>query len=279
MNTEFTNLLPVQAGGCPACKRHTKGCLCVGGGWKSKAVKKVKDALYNLKEKTDKKDKSVKSAKSAKPAASAKTVKTTKSVKGGAAATGVAELAAPAYNYDGLLQETALTNSANNPGAATPLPFKSATGGSRGLKKMSELNSFEGYSLHHNKVGGGSETVQALPVGIYYNKAITTAGHPVGLSPRGLALTAAPLTSSLSPLTDTTISSTPAPMNHTVYAGNVVSDSGILFDYGAGMPATGGGLVKKLVVAAIARKAYKKYKAHKKDKAATPKKSSAKKAA
>ena len=179
-----------------------------------------------------------------------------------------------AYNYDGMLLERPLSNSTHNPSAATPLPFRTVYNGGN-MKKLSELSNSSSYKLR-NKVGGGSEENVTFPIGIDYSAAIKTSSIPEGINQRGVLSIASPLDS----LVNMNPSSVPAPMEKVVHFGNNLTDDiPPAFSYGAAQP--GGGLIKKMIVAAAARhvakkaiKAYKKKKVEKSEKATSPTKSS-----
>jgi len=250
LDSYFTN---VVEGGCAKCSKCGGGCAkcskCGGAGWMKKGKKaavKVGDKAKKVAEKTKR--------------VMGKAV-TRKSKKGGSSV---------AYNYDGLLYDRPMSNSTHNPSVATPMPFKNhhdLNGGT--LRKLGELNSSIGYTLR-NKRGGDISVSKSVPIGISYDTAIKTTGTPVGNSPRSDFAAVSPLDQ----LANLAPSSVPAPMDKVVHFGNNITDStGPAFSYGTeghianGVP-SGGGLVKKLIVAAVARHVVKKaIKAHKKKKA------------
>ena len=237
LDSYFTNVV----GGCSKCK---SGCKCgkCGGAWgKKKVVAAAKKA--------------VKAVKAAKPAPKKSTAKkpvasSTKSHKGGSRV---------AYNYDGMLLESPLQNSTNVPGAAVPMPYQDIVQGGN-LRKLGELSNSSSYRLK-NKVGGADGENPTYPLGINYKTAILTSGMPVGTSERSAVNVYSPLNE----LANMPGSSVPAPMAKMVEFGNNMSDAApTAFSYA---PTVGGGLVKKLVVAAVARHVAKKaVKAYKKKK-------------
>lgn len=247
LDSYFTNVV----GGCSKCKSGCQCAKCGGAAW---GKKKVVAVAKKAASKAVKVVKAVKPAKKAAPSPS-------KPKKGGSRV---------AYNYDGMLLENPLQNSTHVPGAAVPMPYKDVVQGGN-LRKLGELSNATSYKLR-NKVGGSDE-VKTYPLGINYSRSIVTSGIPIGASERAALNIASPLNE----LANTPSSSVPAPMAKMVEFGNNMSDTappGFSF-----APAEGGGLVKKLVVAAVARhvakkavKAYKKKKAAKK--AAAPKSAS-----
>jgi len=247
LDANFTNMI----GGCAKCG----GGRCKCGGKPKEAASKAAPA------KAASKAAPVKAASKAAPVKTASKAHAKTTPKPKATAPKAASKAAPpaaskkggsqvAYNYDGLVYDKVLTNSASNPGMAVPLP----TVARGGMRKMSELNkNASSYSIV-NRVGGADQAKAEFPIGINYKPSIVGTSVPVGTSPRGLLSDYGQ--SAMDSLGNTAQSSVPAPMVKISNFGNNMTDGVLGFNYGTGT--VGGGMIKKIVMAAIAQQVAKK---------------------